>query len=274
VLQDVVIRVLQDVVMDRRSMLDAVRADLAHCVVALDFDGTLAPVVADPTRSRPVPGTVEVLQALSAAGARVAIITGREARTVVDLGGFSAIDGIDVCGLYGVESWRDGQLSTIEEPPELGILRDRLPTVLAHAVTDEQVWIEDKRLSLVVHARKAADPAAQLALARAPVRRLAGELGLETHDGRGVLEIRIPGYDKGSALRAVVARHQPAVVLFAGDDVGDLPAFEVVRELREAGTPAWGVAVSSPEAAGVGAAADLRVDGPAELVRLLGGLTR
>jgi trehalose 6-phosphate phosphatase len=272
-LQDLETRVLQDVVMDRRSMLDAVRADLKHSLLALDFDGTLAPIVADPTRSRPVPGTVEVLQALTDAGVQVAIITGREARIALELGGFAAIDGILVCGLYGVESWHDGQLSTIEEPPQLGILRDRLPAVLAHAVTDEQVWIEDKRLSLVVHARKAANPVTQLALARAPVQQLAGELGLETHDGRGVLEIRIPGYDKGSALRAVVARHQPDVVLFAGDDVGDLPAFQVVRELREGGTPAWSIAVTSPDAAGVGAAADLRVDSPSELVRLLNEMT-
>ncbi|MDP9092072.1 MAG: trehalose-phosphatase [Actinomycetota bacterium] len=255
--------------MDRGSMLDAVRADLARTLVALDFDGTLAPVVADPARSRPVPGTVAALQALSAAGAQVAVITGRDARTVLELGGFSAIEGLLVYGLYGVESWHGGDLSTIEEPPALAMLRDRLPAVLAHAGTDDRVWIEDKRLSLVVHARKAADPAAQLALARAPVQRLAGELGLETHDGRDVLEIRIPGYDKGTVLRALVARQDPGVVVFAGDDVGDLPAFELMRELREAGRLAWSIGVISPEATGVGESADLRVDSPSELVQLL-----
>jgi trehalose 6-phosphate phosphatase len=265
---------LEDGAVDRMVIVEAVRAELARALIALDFDGTLAPIIADPTRSKPVAGTVRVLTALALAGAQVAVITGRDARTAVELGGLSAVPRIAVSGLYGLESWSDGRLSTIDEPPALGILRERLPGVVMGATSDEQVWIEDKRLSLVVHARKAADPAAQVALVREPVMRLAAELGLETHGGRGVLEIRIPGYDKGTALRRLVAEHAPSIVLFAGDDVGDLPAFEVVRELRGAGTTAWSVAIKSAEAAEVSDAADLTVESPASLVALLGELVR
>jgi trehalose 6-phosphate phosphatase len=63
------------------------------------------------------------------------------------------------------------------------------------------------------------------------------------------------------------------VVLFVGDDVGDLPAFAAVAELREQGTPAWSVAAVSQEAPEVARAADIRVEGPAGVVALLQSLT-
>jgi trehalose 6-phosphate phosphatase len=172
-------------------------------------------------------------------------------------------------GLYGAESWQAGELTALAEPPEIGLLRERLPSVVAAHTDDPEVWIEDKRLSLVVHTRRAADPAAELSALRAPVSELAAQLGLETHDGREVLEIRLPGYDKGSVLRRLVARFDPAAVLFAGDDIGDLPAFSVVRALRERGVPAWGVAASSAEVSALDEAADVHVDGPAGVLELL-----
>ena len=87
-----------------------------------------------------------------------------------------------------------------------------------------------------------------------------------------VLELRPPGFDKGGVLRRLVAAARPGAVLFAGDDVGDLPAFAVVEELRAAGTPALSVASASPEAAEVAERADLAVDGPPGVVALLQAL--
>ena len=66
---------------------------LAGALVATDFDGTLAPLVPDPEASRPVHGAIEALTALAARGAQVAVITGRDARTVVRLGGLDAVPG-------------------------------------------------------------------------------------------------------------------------------------------------------------------------------------
>jgi trehalose 6-phosphate phosphatase len=182
------------------------------------------------------------------------------------------VPGIRVAGLYGIETWYDGRLSTVDEPPELNALRERLPAVVAAAATDPQVWIEDKRLSLVVHARKAANPAQQLALVREPVVRLASELGLEPHPGRGVLEIRIPGYDKGRALRRLVTETGRAAVLFAGDDIGDLPAIEEVRRMAAAGAAAFAVAIGAADGTELADAADVTVADPGAMVALLHSL--
>jgi trehalose 6-phosphate phosphatase len=58
-------------------------------------------------------------------------------------------------------------------------------------------------------------------------------------------------------------------VLFAGDDVGDLPGFAAVEELRRAGIPGLTVASASAEATEVAEAADVAVDGPPGVVALL-----
>ncbi|MDQ2751347.1 MAG: trehalose-phosphatase [Actinomycetota bacterium] len=254
------------------DVVRAVRAHLPRALIALDFDGTLAPIVPDPADSRPEPGVIQTLVALARAGAQLAVITGRDAGTAAELGGFDAVPGLVIEGLYGAESWQSGQLTAPAEPAEIGRLRTALPGLLAAHVDDPGLWTEDKRLSLVVHTRRTTDPGAALSRLREPVGRLAAELGLEVHDGRDVLEIRLPGYDKGAVLRRLVARFEPATVLFAGDDVGDLPAFAAVWDLRADGLPAWGVAASSAEVTALDEVADVHVDGPAGVLALLAAI--
>lgn len=253
-------------------MIASIRADLPHSLIAVDFDGTLAPIVPDPATSRPVPGVVDALTAVAARGAHVAVITGRDARTVIELGDLAGVPGLLVAGLYGAEQWYDGDVHTPDTPDAMRRLRDRLPALVERHATDPRVWIEDKRLSLVVHGRLADDPEAALDPLRDPVAQLGGELGLEVHPGRGVIELRLPGIDKGGALLRIVERVATTQVVYIGDDVGDLPAFAAVSELRDAGLTAWSVAVASAEVPEVTAAADLTVDGPQGVLALLAAI--
>ena len=61
--------------------LDALLADPRHALVAADFDGTLAPIVARPRDARAHPGAVPALTALAGAVGTLAVITGRPRRT-------------------------------------------------------------------------------------------------------------------------------------------------------------------------------------------------
>jgi trehalose 6-phosphate phosphatase len=79
----------------------------------------------------------------------------------------------------------------------------------------------------------------------------------------------VPGYDKGGALRRLVRRLAPRVVLYAGDDLGDLPAFAEIARMRADGLAAWSIAVASTELPELAAAADLTVDGPTGVAELL-----
>lgn len=246
-------------------MIYRIRAELAGALIALDFDGTLSPIVPDPMQARPVDGVVDTLARLAARGTRIAVVTGRDARTVLELGDLHRIPGVLVSGLHGAEQWQDGELRTRDEPPGLAALRTALPPLLP-----AEAWLEDKRLSLVVHARRARQPDAVLAELNRFVPRLAAEHGLEAHPGKLVIEIRIPGLSKATALDELLAG-DPAAALFAGDDLGDLPAVQAVRQWAgRTGRPALTIAVGGvPELA---AATDSTLAGPAELAGLLAEL--
>ena len=104
------------------------------------------------------------------------------------------------------------------------------------------------------------------------LRDLAEPYGLEVHPGRLVLEVRPPGSDKRTALLSL-CDPAPSAVLFAGDDLGDLPAFDAVDELRAQGVPGLTVCSGSDEGPpALRERADVVVDGPAGVVGLLGEL--
>jgi len=250
------------------ELIEALRPHLSGALIATDFDGTLAPLVLNPDESRPADGAVEALTALAAAGAQIAVITGRDARTVVRLGGLDAVPGLIAAGLYGMETWSAGKLASPPTPTAIEKLRERLPPVVAAG--DPALWIEDKRLSLVVHARRAADPAAALAEREPAITALADELGFEVHPGSGVLELRLPGFDKAGALGKLAEGRE--AVLFLGDDLGDLPAFAEIRRLREAGVRAFSVGVLASGADGVPDASDVELPDPHAVVALLSAL--
>ena len=251
---------------------DAIVSASERALVALDYDGVLAPIVADPDRAVPAPGAIEVLRRLAGRVGTLAVVTGRPAEVVVRLGGLDSVPGLLVEGQYGAEHWADGRLTTPDDPPEIVAARSELPAALAEAGADPGVWVEDKRLALVVHTRRTPDPDGELARLRPALERFAARYGLEPHPGKMVLELRPPGFDKGGVLRRLAGERQPGAVLFAGDDVGDLPGFAAVEQLRRAGTPGLTVASASTEAAEVAEAADVAVDGPPGVVELLARL--
>jgi trehalose 6-phosphate phosphatase len=250
------------------EVVASLRPHIDRALVATDFDGTLAPLVLDPETSAPVDGAIEAFAALGRRGAQLAVITGRDAATVVRLGRLEAVPGLIVGGLYGIETWTDGRLTTQDTPPEVERLRARLPEIIRGG--DPDVWVEDKRLSLVVHTRKSHDPAAALEQLSGPVTALGHELGFEVHPGSDVLELRLPGFDKGGALRRL-AQGRPAA-LYVGDDLGDLPAFAEIRRLRDDGVAAYCVAVRSSGVTAAVEKADTAVDSPEGVVDLFRAL--
>jgi trehalose 6-phosphate phosphatase len=252
--------------------LAAIAADPGRALIALDFDGTLAPIVSEPAAARPYPGVLPALRRLATGVGTLAIITGRPAPVAVELGGFADIPGLIVIGHHGFERWEGGQLTSPPPPPEIAAARTRLPGALAAAGAPEGTRVEDKGHALVVHVRRTADPQAALARLTGPMAEFAAGTGLDCQPGRMVIELRPPGINKGTALTALIAERDPAAVLFAGDDLGDLPAFEAVRAARAAGRKGVAVCSASDEVTALAAHADLVLDGPRGVGALLAAL--
>ncbi|WP_225845455.1 trehalose-phosphatase [Streptomyces sp. HPF1205] len=262
---------------------EGLAALLAHperAVVALDFDGTLAPIVADPEQARALPGAAPALARLAPRLAAVAVVTGRPAGVAVRYGGFAGVPGLDhmvVLGHYGAERWdaRTGEVRTPGDHPGVTAVRAELPGFLDRIGAWRGTWIEDKGgRAVAVHTRRTEDPDAAFAALREPLAELARRHDLMVEPGRYVLELRPPGVDKGVALSAYLREVGADAVLYGGDDLGDLAAYGAVEDLRGKGMA--GVLVASagtPETPReLLDRADLAVPGPEGIVALLNAL--
>ncbi|MDJ0343958.1 trehalose-phosphatase [Streptomyces sp. H10-C2] len=265
---------------DGKEGLAAILARPERAVVALDFDGTLAPIVPDPESARAHPGAVPALARLAPRLGAVAVITGRPAGVAVRYGGFAGVTGLErlvVLGHYGAERWdaASGEVRSAGDHSGVDALRAELPGFLDRFGAWRGTWIEDKGRAVAVHTRRTDDPEAAFEALRGPLDELAARHGLIVEPGRLVLEMRPPGMDKGVALATYLREVGAGSVLYGGDDLGDLAAFDAVERLRGEGLP--GVRVCSGTASGevpaeLVARSDIVVDGPAGVVDLLNAL--
>jgi trehalose 6-phosphate phosphatase len=255
-----------------RAGLAAILAGPDRALIALDFDGTLSPIVSEPGAARAHPAAVPALTSLSRVVGTLAVITGRPAARAVELGELGRVPGLIVLGHYGWERWQNGTLESPPAPPGVAAARARLPELLAAVGAPDGTGIEGKHLAVAVHTRRTADPAGTLERLAGPMAELAAEHGLQFQPGRMVIELRPAGTDKGSTLTRLTAERAAHAVMFAGDDVGDLPAFRAVRDLRDAGLPGLTVCSASAEVDALATEADLVVDGPDGITALLTSL--
>ena len=253
-----------------------------RAVVGLDFDGTLAPIVENPEQAHIHPDAAAVLVDLAEVVRAVAVITGRPARQALDLGGLEEVGNVIgdhgkelyLFGQYGNERWSSTRRRIISPRPPAGLatfLRD-LPRALRSADAAD-AWVEDKGLAHAVHTRRLADADAVYERLLGPLRELAGRNGLVLEPGRQVIEVRAPGMDKGKAVETIVEEVDAGAFLFAGDDLGDVEAFEAVAALAKDGMPTLLVCSASDEVSALAERADVLVDGPEGVLELLRRLT-
>jgi len=255
---------------------EAIVAQPGAAAIVTDFDGVLSPLTADPAMSRAEVGALDALARLSRSVRQVALLTGRPALVVTELSGVSGYPGLErlvVLGHYGLERYdaATGTVTSHDVPPGVAAARDRLPQLLADAGRAD-AHVEDKGSSLAVHTRRMADPEQALADLREPLTRFADQLGLRLEPGNLVLELRPPGIDKGVALRRLVESTGVRAVFYAGDDLGDLTAFDAVDELRADGLAGVLLAARSSGATALIDRADIVVDDPAGVVTVLTAL--
>jgi len=254
----------------------------SRSVVGLDFDGTLSPIVDDPEAAHIHPDASEVIVELARAVRAVAVITGRPARQVLDLGGLEEVgnvlaeNGSDlyVFGQYGNERWSSTNRRILSPRPPRGLatFERELPGVLRR-VDAGDAWIEDKGLAVAVHTRRLPEPEAAFQRLLPAVGDLAKQHDLVVEPGRNVVEVRSHGMHKGVAVRTLVEELDAGGFMFAGDDLGDLEAFEAVAELRDAGLPTLLVCSASAEESALIRLADVVVKGPEGVLALLRQLT-
>ncbi|MCO5122553.1 MAG: trehalose-phosphatase [Rhizobacter sp.] len=222
-------------------------------LMAFDFDGTLAHIVAHPDDARISQGVAMRLKRL-ATRLPVAIVTGRAADDVRERLGFKPHY---VVGNHGSEDAADPHAAS-ECRAALDPLRASLA---AHgdAFAAAGVLVEDKGQSIALHYRLSRDRD----VARAMIEELLAPQQSSLHVFAGKMVVNVTGADapdKADAVRALMLRSGARAAFFAGDDVNDEPVFE-------AAAPDWlTVRVGAPE---VASHARFYLHGPQEMALLL-----
>ena len=218
----------------------------ARTLLASDFDGTLAPIMPRPEQVRALPEALGALERLTPTLGRVVILSGRATSALRD---FLPMPALTLRGDYGLGE------ATEEERAALDRFASEALSLLGHL---PGTWLERKPGSASVHFRDAPAVAETL---DAQVGDLAGRQGLRARRGRLVVEVMPERASKATALQEEIGNLMPDAVLYAGDDTGDQPCFDLVSGLDTVHV-AVGVrsAETDPE---VFASCDVVVDGPA-----------
>ncbi len=200
--------------------------------VLLDFDGTLVELAGLPDAVVVDEELGALLRDLIARQARcVAIVSGRSIAQLESFLGTLA-DDMALIGSHGAEIRHRGALLANEARPSA---LDQAAILFSDAfATRPGVVVEEKSLGVAIHYRQ--DATSEEA-ARAMAAAFARRHGLEVQDGKMMVEVRLPGHDKGSAI-AKLMREAPFaghIPFFAGDDLTDEPGFAVCEALGGAG---------------------------------------
>lgn len=245
----------------------AARRRAERMLLALDFDGTLAPIVARPDDAALLPEARAALERLvRRADTTIALVSGR---ALADVRSRAPLPNAHYAGNHGLEIEGPGVHRIHPEAADSAPALAACVRALRQEFADEEaVLIEDKTLTLSVHFRLVADEAREQAIRDRVARCCGGHAGLRLTAGKKVVEIRpdVP-WDKGRATRFLVdtllADAPAAPVLYIGDDRTDEDAFRALGERPGGGL---GIRVADEPAP---TRADYSVASPGEVAVLL-----
>jgi trehalose 6-phosphate phosphatase len=204
------------------ELLTAVRrvADTEHLLVAMDFDGTMSPLVDHADDARPLPRAAAAFAELAALPrTTTALISGRALESLRAVA--SPPENTLLIGSHGAEAWMgpgstelqldDAQRELLAEiRQELAGIVDQAPGTL----------LEDKPAGVVLHTRLADDDVAEDAVAAARAV-LQDRSGVFLKTGNRVLETSVVHASKGEGVAFLRQATGATAVAFAGDDTTD-----------------------------------------------------
>ncbi|MET4638292.1 trehalose-phosphatase [Mycetocola sp. 2940] len=233
-------------------------AQAEHLLVALDFDGTLAPFVDRPEDARALPeARLAVERLLEVSHTTVAFVSGRAVDSLQHAS--EAPAGVLLVGSHGAEYRFDGVAA---HPPLDEVDSARLAKLTAGFARFSDAHpgarIERKPAGFAVHTRGLDADAAFAAEDEA--RRIVADVcpDATVRDGKDVLEFSVLDATKGDAIVHLRDYTGATAVLYAGDDVTDEDAFSVLG--------AGDLALKSGEGPTI---APFRVGSPAEVADVL-----
>lgn len=208
------------------ELREAVRtiASTDQLLVAMDFDGTMAPIVPHADDARPLPRAAAAFAGLAALPrTTTALISGR---ALASLRGVASPPAESLLiGSHGAEAWLGPGSAGLELDEDQQTLLAEVRGILAEIAGEAPgTMLEDKPAGVVLHTRQAADDVAEDAVAAARSL-LEDRKGVFLKNGKRVLETSVVHASKGEAVAFLRQAAGATAVLFAGDDTTDEDAF-------------------------------------------------
>lgn len=233
----------------------------------LDLDGTITEIKGKPEEVIVSDDMRESLSRLAERFALTAIVSGRIVQNAKEIVG---VDGITYVGNHGLEFiLQDGSYEV--NPKTVGFskaiprIKEGMEGVLSSL---EDVKLEDKLLTLSFHYRSAPDPEHARKIILKALDEKFSHIGMSVKEGRKVVELRPDiGADKGTAVLKLIEGQEIRNVLYIGDDVTDIDAFNALKSKSE--IDSFCIAVVNEEAKWVSEEADVTLGGVAEVKALL-----
>ena len=195
-------------------------------LLALDYDGTLAPFTKDPSEARPSPALREILTVLANDKRNTVLVcSGRDRRTLETwLGGL----GVELAAEHGAFFMENGVWRNSAPSP---VWTEEILDILEH-IQDKTPGstIEAKETALVWHYRKVDPWLAELRISQlinalmVPCARL----GLQIMKGNKIVEIKPAEYNKGAEMRRRLALCDHDFLMAMGDDTTDEDMFKAL----------------------------------------------
>jgi trehalose 6-phosphate phosphatase len=227
-------------------------------LVATDFDGVLAPLVEDPSTSRPVAGSMRMLREFAAMpSVFVAIVSGRQLAALRSLTGVKPSDDIVLIGSHGAEPDRKLPLDLIFDDAARARLARATAALQEVVAAHPPTRIEHKPHGVVLHTRGLPADVAQAATRDALAIAIPH---VDVMQGKQMVEFTVLPVTKGIALQALTTQFGTDASIYFGDDVTDERAFEVL--VRDPANVTIKVGAGDT-------LAQFRVDGPPNVVHAL-----
>jgi len=234
-----------------------------------DVDGTLSPIVSSPQEAEVLLECRDALAKLAGSLDLVAVVSGRQ---VEDVRRMVGLDQLTYIGNHGLESWSraDGYQNkassyTATKTEVLRALRDKLESL-------EGIHLEDKGTVVSIHYRTSPQPAIARRVILKAIEKIPAISGLAIREGKRVIEIRPPlAINKGTVVTELAKAYRLKGILYLGDDLTDIDAFQAIRDLRETGEVlGLSAGVGGTETPNeLAAASDILLSGPEAAARFL-----
>ncbi|QNE13617.1 trehalose-phosphatase [Pseudarthrobacter sp. NBSH8] len=228
-----------------------------HLLVALDFDGTISPLVDRADDARPLPRSAAAFAGLAALPrTTTALLSGRALASLRAVAS-PPVDTL-LIGSHGAEAWLGPGSAELTLDEAQRLLLAEVRGVLEEIVEQAPgTLLEDKPAGVVLHTRLATDDVAEDAVAAARSV-LQDRKGVFLKNGKRVLETSVVNASKGEGLTFLRQITGATAVFFAGDDVTDEDALARL----ESGDVGVKVGLDFTQA-------EFRVEAPAHVAELL-----